>query len=82
MPTESFTIGISRIGHAKISKEESLAQQIRNDLDVLNKGKPNNIQDALIAEVAAVNNYTLVTADYDLAQIAKKYGIHCTYHSS
>lgn len=82
VPTESFVLDISRLGHAKIGKEESLAQQIRNDLDNLNKGKPNNIQDALIAEVAAVNNYTLVTADYDLAQIAKKHGINCIYHSS
>jgi predicted nucleic acid-binding protein len=82
VPTESFTIGISRIGHAKINKEDNLAQHIKNELDGLNKVKPNNIQDALIAEVAAVNNFILVTADYDLAQISRKYGINCIYHSS
>jgi predicted nucleic acid-binding protein len=82
LPTESFTIGVSRINHAKISKEDSLAEQIRNDLDGRNRGKSNNIQDALIAEVAAVNSFTLVTADEDLAQVAKKHGINCLFHSS
>ncbi len=82
VPIESFIIGTSRVGHAKISKEDNLAQHIKNELDGLNKGKPNNIQDALIAEVAAVNNFILVTADYDLAQVASKYGINYIYHSS
>lgn len=81
VPTESFTIGVSRIGQAKISKKDNLAQQIRNDLDGLNGAKHKNSQDALIAEVAAVNNLTLVTADYDLAQIASKHGISCIFHS-
>jgi predicted nucleic acid-binding protein len=82
VPTESFAIGISRLEQAKGSKVDNLAQQIRNDLDGLNKSKPNNIQDALIAEVAAANNFTLVTADYDLAQVAKKHGINCIYRDS
>ena len=81
IPTESFVIGVSSIGHAKINKEDNLAQHIKNDLDGLNNGKPNNIQDALIAEVAAVNNFILVTADCDLAQVARKYSINCVHCS-
>lgn len=79
VPTESFTIGMSRINQAKISKKDNLAQHIKSDLDILNGGKSNNIQDALIAEVAAVHNFTLLTADYDLAKVAKKYHINCIH---
>ena len=81
IPTESFAIGVSRIGQAKISKKDNIAQNIRSDLDNRNGAKHNNVQDALIAEAAAVNELTLVTADYDLAQVASKYGIRYIYHS-
>ena len=52
VPTESFALGISRLNQAKLSKKDNLAKVIKNDLDGLNGGKSNNIQDALIAEVA------------------------------
>ena len=52
----------------------SLYSRLKADLDSLNKGKANNTQDALIAEVAIANGYTLVTADYHLAEVARKYG--------
>lgn len=53
-----------------------LYSRLKADLDSLNKGKANNTQDALIAEVAIANGYTLLTADYQLAAVAKKHG--CT----
>ena len=43
---------------------------VKAKLDAMNGGKRSNIQDALIAEVAIVNSYTLLTADQDLATAA------------
>lgn len=80
--TESFALGVSRIGHAKISKRDNLAKLVQMDLDTLNGGKANNIKDALIAEVAAVHECVLLTADHHLAQVAKKHGIRCIYHNT
>lgn len=73
IPTESFVLGISRLDHGKLS-DGKLIETIRRDLDDLNGGKQNNWQDALIAEVALVNGYVLVTADADLHQVAQAHG--------
>lgn len=73
IPTESTVLGVSRLDHSKLS-DGGLYNRLKVDLDSLNKGKANNIQDALIAEVAIANGHTLLTADYHLAEIAKKYG--------
>ena len=54
----------------------SLYSRLKADFDSLNKGKANNTQDALIAEVAIASGYTLLTADYHLAEVAKTHG--CT----
>ena len=78
MPTESFILDISRLDEAKLSNG-IFFESFKGDLDLLNKGKTNNIQDALIAEVAAVNGFTLITSDQDLANVAKKYEILFIY---
>src|SRR5687768_2403739 len=81
VPTESFFIGVSRIGQGKLGDGDSF-EAIKKDLDTLNSKKPNNVQDALIAEVAYVNNFTLLTSDYHLAEIAKKHRINCIYYKT
>jgi predicted nucleic acid-binding protein len=50
-----------------------LASAIRSDLDRHRK-KRNNIQDALIAETAITNGFTLVTCDGALRHVAEAHG--------
>lgn len=73
VPTESMVVGIWRVGLAKVS-DGKLYDSLRNELAALNKGKPNNSYDALIAEVAIKNEWTLLTADGDLAKVAEQHG--------
>jgi predicted nucleic acid-binding protein len=70
-PTESFVIGTSRIGFGKLGS--GVYDSLKDALDA-RKPKPNNIQDALIAEVATQNGYVLITGDADLAQVAEDHG--------
>jgi len=46
---------------------------IKNELDAKNGGRRSNMHDALILEVAIVNGFTLLTADADLAEVAKNH---------
>jgi len=78
IPTESTILGISRLGYSKLD-DGGLYGTLKAELDSLNKGKANNAQDALIAEVAIANGYTLLTADYHLAVVARKYGGTVSY---
>jgi predicted nucleic acid-binding protein len=55
-----------------------IANAIRGDLDAKRK-KRNNAKDALIAETALTNGFTLVTCDYDLAVVAEKHGCPVTF---
>lgn len=71
VPTESFVIGTSRVGCGKLNG--GLYDSLKNALDA-RKRKLNNIQDALIAEVAARNDYVLITGDADLAEVAREHG--------
>jgi predicted nucleic acid-binding protein len=75
VPTESTVLDVSRLDYSKLG-DGVLYARVKADLDSLNKGKPNNSQDALIAEVAIANGYTLLTADRDLSVVAQKHG--CT----
>lgn len=100
VPTESFVLGVSRLGEAKLGgsnlvptesaawnisawdqakwgEEDGLISALRSELDKLNKGKKNNIQDALIAETSIRNQFTLVTDDSDLRTVTKKFGGKC-----
>jgi hypothetical protein len=54
IPTESTVLGVSKLGHSKLS-DGTLYNKVKLDLDSLNRGKENNSKDALIAEVAIVN---------------------------
>jgi predicted nucleic acid-binding protein len=52
---------------------DNLYEVIRDDLNKF-RNKPNNIQDALIAETAIRNALVLVTNDKDLKNVAQKHG--------
>lgn len=80
VPTESVVAGISRVGMAKVS-DGKLYYSLRNGLAARNKGKPNNSQDALIAEVAIEKCWVLVTADRDLAEVAEQHGCRVRHYA-
>jgi hypothetical protein len=69
-PTESFVLGTSCLGEAKLG-DGATYESVLKELDLLNGGKANNSEDALIAEVAKMNGYTLLTADYHLHKAAE-----------
>ncbi len=73
VPTESAVFDVSRFDEARFGTEDGLYLKIKVALDA-KKLKQNNIQDALIAETAIVNGFTLVTDDRQLAEIVQT---HC-----
>lgn len=77
-PTESFILGNSRLDEGKLS-DGNLYSLIKHQLDKANGEKENNIHDALITEVAIKNQYTLLTTDYDLSEVAKNNGCNVMY---
>ncbi|MEW6066994.1 MAG: PIN domain-containing protein [Nitrospirota bacterium] len=78
VPTESFVLDVSRLDKAKLGDEENnLYSKVKAEIDKRNKNKPNNIQDALIAETAIKNNITLVTEDTDLVAVTKSFRGKC-----
>jgi len=81
VPTDSFVPDVSRLDYGQLS-DGSRYTALKADLDALNGGKANNIQDALIAEVAIANGYTLLTADFDLAKVAKQHGCSVRYFTT
>jgi len=72
--TESAVWGVSRWGECKWTASDNLYEPIKSELDRLNHSKPNNVQDALIAETSIKNGFTLVTHDRDLFWITTKFG--------
>ena len=77
VPTESAVWGVSKWGQCKWTSTDNLYDPIKSKLDRLNKNKPNNIQDSLIAETAIKNRFTLVTHDSDLFKVATEFGGAC-----
>lgn len=76
VPIESFALDIPGAGldESKLNHDPRV-YELKNDLDAENNGKSNNWQDVLIAEVALLNGYCLVTTDKNLADVSKKQGI-------
>lgn len=70
--TESFIVGVSRLGQGKIGSA-TVYKKIRKELD-LKKKRTSNIQDAMIAEVAILNELTLITFDLNLKTVAENNG--------
>lgn len=73
VPTESLVWDVSRWNQGKWS-DGVLFEKLKQDLDALNKSKANNARDVLIAEVAIVSGFTLLTADRDLSAVVKNHG--------
>jgi predicted nucleic acid-binding protein len=67
--TESAVYGISKYGRCNFSNKGNFYTPIKDKLDRINKSKPSNIQDALIAETCIKNGYTLITHDKSLYSI-------------
>lgn len=79
--TESFAFDVpgSGFGEAKWNSDNGQrVTSLKNALDSW-KLKSNNLQDALIAEVALVNGFGLITADEGLSEIAQQHGIDVQY---
>jgi predicted nucleic acid-binding protein len=73
VPTESAISDLSRADRCKVGNGR-ICQAVKTELDALNRRKPNNVKDALIAEVAIVNGFSLLTSDCDLSKVVRKYG--------
>ena len=73
LPTATTVLDVSRLDWCKLGDGE-VYTSIKNALDARNGGRHANIRDALIAEVAITNGYGLVTADTDLADVARERG--------
>lgn len=71
--TASFCFDISRFDHAAIG-DGLLFTTLKNALDAANGGKRNNTHDALIGETSIVNDFTLLTCDFDFAEAVKQQG--------
>ena len=72
VPTETFVLGSSRLGMAKLS-DGVIYGGLFSDLNEREK-KDNNIEDALIAEAAINNSFILVTNDTNLLEVVLKHG--------
>jgi hypothetical protein len=81
LPTETLVMDISRLDHAKLG-DGKLFTSLKLELDALNGGKKSNIRDALIAEAAIANGYTLLTADSDLKSAAEKHSGKVIFYQS
>ena len=78
IPTSSFVLDVSRLDHAMLGNGVTY-EAIKTKLDAANGQKPNNVQDALIAEVASTAGHVLVTADRDLQNVCQRLGIGVYY---
>ncbi|MCR5863442.1 hypothetical protein LRS05_15545 [Flavobacterium sp. J372] len=67
--TETFVIGVSRIGSAKIGGSKIY--------DSIMRGNPKHINDALIGETAVKNNLMLITNDIKLKKKILELGGKC-----
>lgn len=74
--TKSAVWNVSKWNQARWSEGDNLLRTIETKLDEHEK-KKNNIRDALIAETAIKNKYTLVTDDGDLRDVAAELGANC-----
>lgn len=66
--------GYATFGESAWGAEGEHFEQIKAELDLLNKNKVNNPADALIGEVSLSNQHTLMTTDKDLATVIEKMG--------
>lgn len=77
VPTSSAVWDVSRWDQANWGADDDLYSALKAELDRLNRNKPNNIHDVLIAETSIKEGYVLVTDDIDLAAVTKMYSGKC-----
>ena len=77
VPTASAVLDVSRWDQASWSANDNIYSTLKSDLDMLNKSKRNNVQDALIAETSIKGRYVLITDDSDLIEVTQRYGGRC-----
>jgi len=77
IPTETGVWDVSTWDQAKWGEENGLYTSFKTELDLLNKGKKNNIQDTLIVETAIKNRFILITDYIDLCTVTKLFGGKC-----
>jgi predicted nucleic acid-binding protein len=77
VPTESIVWDVSIWDQAKWGGDDGVFEQMKSELDAMNKRKKNNAHDILIAETAVKNGWVLVTSDADLFAVVTKYGGAC-----
>lgn len=71
----SFSLDVEGAGLDQgVFRDEYVSPAILIGLNAL-RNRANNLQDALIAEVALLGDHTLVTADRNLVLVAKDHGI-------
>ena len=73
LPTQTFLLDVSRLDYARLG-DGKLFMSIKAELDGLNGAKKNNNRDALIAETAIANGFTLLTADRNLRSVTETHG--------
>lgn len=69
--TKTFVLDTSNLDRAEVG-EGTLYKKVKCELNQLSKGKPNNVNDELIAETATKSHFILVTDDCDLSQVARR----------
>jgi len=74
IPTSSAVWDASSWDEASWGDADNIFDSMKVELDDLNRGKKNNIQDILIAETALKKRLTLVTDDSDLRTVLMKFG--------
>ena len=73
LPTDTIVLDACRLDKSNFGDEVSY-ELLKAELDSRNGCKLNNVQDALIAEMALRNGYVLLTADFHLWQVG------CAHH--
>jgi hypothetical protein len=80
LPTESFVLGVSRCGGAKLSAEFSAFKEMLARHKALDRAGKNRLMnqtcDILIAETAIRNGLTLVSGDTNLRTVTVAFGGH------
>jgi hypothetical protein len=79
-PTETFVADVSSVDLDKVGGGK-LYEKLRAALNILNGSKQNNVQDALIGEVALLQGLTLITADGDFAKVVQEHDGSVIYFS-
>jgi len=80
VPAESLMFDVEGAGFDQAKFGDGTTYTLLKAALDAQKPKPNNVQDALIAEVALKNGMTLITADGRLKEVAEQFAIHVKFY--